>query len=93
MLEDLEVKEIIVGRSSAEDIIEAQKWMLSKYKEDQRRFPSGTISLDVEEIKTTPENKLRLLGQLEMEHEEQKISVIPTRKSGGTQSEVVPTSC
>ena len=82
MLEDLEVKEIIVGRSSAEDIIEAQKWMLGKYKEDQRRFPSGTISLDVEEIKTTPEDKLRLLGQLEMEHEEQKISVIPTRKSG-----------
>ena len=50
MLEDVEVKEIIAGKSSPEEILEIRKWMETHQAKDQSILPTGVVSMDVEEV-------------------------------------------
>ena len=63
MLEEVKVVEIVVGISSDEDILSAQKWMLNEFNKDQNVFPSGVVSMDVEEAKISRFDELIMLGK------------------------------
>ena len=53
MLDDVEVKEILVGVSSPEEILEIRLWMEIQHTKDQAVLPTGVVSMDVEELITT----------------------------------------
>ena len=53
MLKEVEVKEIIAGVSSPEDILEIKLWMQEQYAKNQAILPTRVVSMDVEEIRVT----------------------------------------
>ena len=57
MLEDVEVKEIVAGISSPEEILEIRKWMETQQAKDQPR--TGVVSMDVEEVRITHYDSLQ----------------------------------
>ena len=59
LLKSVEVKEIVIGD---EVVLEIHQWMIDNYNNNQKIFPSGVISVDVEEAKLTRYDELRLLG-------------------------------
>ena len=65
MLDEIQVKEIIVGVSTDEEIQEAVDWFWKNYKMDQDIYPSTVISMDCEEIKISLHDIYRLAGQME----------------------------
>ena len=62
LLKSVEVKEIVIGVTSDEVVSEIHQWMSDNYDKNQKIFPSGVISMDVEEAKLTRYDELRLLG-------------------------------
>ena len=62
MLRQVEVREIIVGKSTPEQVIECRKWIQKQYEVDQTVFPTKVIAMDVEEAKLSRYDELRLLG-------------------------------
>mgnify|MGYP001376925844 CR=1 FL=1 len=50
-LESVEVCEITINSSTKAELDHFSKWVFSCHCEDQNRFPSGLVSLDVEDIK------------------------------------------
>ena len=50
LLDDVIVKEIIVGETSDEDIRSIVSWLWDQWEKDQRMNPTQIISLDNEEI-------------------------------------------
>ena len=46
----MEVKEIVAGVSSSEEILEIRKWMEIQHAKDQAVLPTGVVSIDVEDI-------------------------------------------
>ena len=53
MLKEVEVKEIVAGVSSAEEILEITLWMQAQFAKDQTTLPTRVLSMDVEEIRIT----------------------------------------
>ena len=53
MLKDVEVREIVAGVSSPEEIFEINLWMQEQYARDQAILPTRVVSMDVEEIRVT----------------------------------------
>ena len=66
MLKEVEVKEIIAGVSSPEDILEIKHWMQELYATDQAILPTRVVSLDVEEIHVTHYDWMKMTGELPM---------------------------
>ena len=66
MLEDVEVKEIIAGKSSPEEILEIRKWMEAHQAKDQSIFPTGVVSLDVKEVRVMHYDWMKMTGELLM---------------------------
>lgn len=64
MLGEVVVKEIIVGVTSNDEVRETAQWMMRMHDRDQAKFPSGMISMDVEEVPGTLFDWLRLAGKL-----------------------------
>ena len=64
ILKEVEVREVTIGLSSEDEVSRAKEWMLDQFRRDQKDFPSGVISMDVEEAKLTRYDELRLLGTL-----------------------------
>ena len=64
ILKQVNVKEIIVGRSSERDIDEITSWFWDQYAIDQKILPTHVVSMDVEEIKVTLYDTLRIAGKL-----------------------------
>ena len=60
MLEQIEVREIICGISSSLEILDIHEWITSMYKLDQETFATRIISMDVENVRTTFYDTLRL---------------------------------
>ena len=50
MLKDVEVKEIIAGVSSQEEILEIKLWMQEQHAKDQAILPTRVVSMDLEEL-------------------------------------------
>ena len=51
LLELVEVREIIVSVTPEEEVETIRKWYYDRYKRDQDRCPTGTLSMDIEEVK------------------------------------------
>ena len=66
MLKDVEVKEIVAGVSSPEEIFEINLWMQEQYARDQAILPTRVVSMDVEEICVTHYNWMKMTGELPM---------------------------
>lgn len=64
ILEQVEVKEIIVGRYSDTEIEEILSWFWEKYALDQSDLPTNVVSMDVEEIKATLYDTYRIAGRI-----------------------------
>ena len=67
LLEDVIVKEIIVGETTDEEIRSIGTWMWKQWEKDQRMNPTQIISLDNEEIQSTLYDVYRLAGKIECE--------------------------
>ena len=61
---EVEVREIICGVSSEEECRSAHRWLRDMYHKDQDSFPSRIVSLDVEDVKVTFFDTLRMSGDL-----------------------------
>ena len=66
MLKDVEVREIISGVSSPEEILEINLWMQDQYPKDQAILPTRVVSMDVEELRVTHYDWMRMTGELPM---------------------------
>ena len=64
MLEDVEVREIICEISSTEEIQKFHEWMTEKHLENQATFDSGVISMDVEDVKASYYDVMRMAGRI-----------------------------
>ena len=60
------MKEIVAGVSSPEEILEINLWMKEQHAHDQAIFPTRVISMDVEEIRITHYDWMRMTGELPM---------------------------
>ena len=66
MLEDVEVREIVAGISYPEEIIEIRKWVETHHAKYQTFLTLGILSMDVEEVRVTYYNWMRMTGELLM---------------------------
>ena len=62
MLKEVEVKEIVAGVSSADEIFETTLWMKEQFAKDQAILPTRVISMDVEEIRVTHYDWMKMTG-------------------------------
>ena len=67
MLEDMEVKEIIAGVTSKEEMAEIFEWFWEQFNKDQLIFPTHTVSMDVKEVSETLYDCYRLAGKMDRE--------------------------
>ena len=66
MLHDVEVKEIVTGVSSPEEILEIRKGMEIQKAKNQGVLPTGVVSIDVEELRVTHYDWMKITGELLM---------------------------
>ena len=64
MLEEIEVRELVCGIGSKDKISEVRDWIKEMHQKDQELFASQVISLDVEDVKVTYYDTLRMAGKL-----------------------------
>ena len=67
MTQEIEVRELICGISSEGEIKEVVEWIRLMFDQDQERFGSSVISLDVEDVKTTYHDTLRMAGKVRID--------------------------
>ena len=72
MLEDVEVREIISGISSTEEIQKFHEWKKEKHLENQATFDSGVISMDIEDVKDLYYDEMRMDGKIVISREYQE---------------------
>jgi hypothetical protein len=64
ILQEVEVQEIVVGRSSKEKIEEVVKFFWANWEADQHSYPSQVVSLDTEQVQITLYDVYRMNGKL-----------------------------
>ena len=62
MLDSIEVREIVTGASSKEEILEIHNWVTSNYLKDQEKFGSKVVSMDVEYVTASYYDLMRMSG-------------------------------
>ena len=63
-MDSIEVRAIVTGVSSKEEIIEIHNWVTSNYLKDQEKFGSKVVSMDVEDVTVSYYNLMRMSDQL-----------------------------
>ena len=66
MLKEVEVKEIIAGVSSPEEILQIKLWMKEQYAKDQAILPTRVVSMEVEEIRISHYDWMKMTSELPM---------------------------
>ena len=69
MLKEIEVRKLVCGVSSEDEIAATHKWISKMHAIDQNSFASQVISLDVEDVKTMYYDTLRMAGKLSINPE------------------------
>ena len=69
MLKEIEVRELVCGVSSEEEIAATREWINKMHEKDQGSFDSQVVSLDVEDVKVTYYDTLRMAGKLSISPE------------------------
>jgi len=84
MLDQVEVRELICGVSSEEEIKDTHHWLRDQYDKDQERFGTRIISMDVEDVFCTHYDILRMAGDLEITTDNSVLNSKPEtyRRSG-----------
>ena len=80
MREEIEVRELICGVSSEEEIVATRKWISRMHKMDQNSFASQVVSMDGKDVKVTYYNTLRIAGKLEIRSEKAVIRTQPEKE-------------
>ena len=60
----MEVREIICGVSSTKEIIRFHEWVTEKHLENQDSFDTSIISMNVEDVKDSYFNMMRMAGKI-----------------------------
>ena len=63
ILDRIEVRELVCGVSSASEILEVKEWIKRMQEADQRMFGTRIVSFDVEDVKATYFDTLRMAGK------------------------------
>ena len=66
MLKQIEVRELVCGVSSTEEILDVTQWIKKMYRLDQEKFGTQIISFDVEDVKATFYDTLRMAGKIQI---------------------------
>ena len=66
MLKEVEAKEIIAGVSFPEEILEIKLWMEEQHAKDQAILPTRVVRINVEELRITHYDWMRMTGELPM---------------------------
>ena len=69
MLAEIEVRELVCGVSSDQEVDEVHDWVTTMYRRDQATFGTNIISMDVEDVKTTYYDTLRMAGKVRIHDE------------------------
>ena len=69
MIKEIEVRELVCGVSSEEEIVATRDWISKMHAIDQSSFGTQVISMDVEDVKVTYYDTLRMAGKLEIKPE------------------------
>ena len=69
MLEDIEVREIIVGVTPPDEVKRIHGWIKHKMSLDRMDFPAEFISMDVEDLRVSSYDWMRMVGELPMDNE------------------------
>ena len=78
MLNQCEVQEIMLkGTQSEEEQLKIIQWHQDRMKEDNDAFPCNPLSFDVEQVRCTLKDVLRLGGQVKYNHEDVVLSDAP----------------
>ena len=64
VIKKVEVREIVCGESTVEDIEKFHEWMMKKHLENQDEFDTGVISMDVEDVKASYFDIMRMAGEI-----------------------------
>ena len=64
VLEDVEVRKITCGVSTHEEIEKFHDWITEKHLKDQDKFDSGVLSMDVEDVKASYYDVMRIAGEI-----------------------------
>ena len=67
MLNQVEVREILIGSTPEKEIDEILLWFWAEYFRDQRIYPTHVVSLDVEQIQATLYDVYRMAGRIPCE--------------------------
>ena len=62
MISEITVREIVVGSTSAPEILDIVSWFWVVWKKDQERYPSNVVSMDNEELPMTLYDIYRITG-------------------------------
>ena len=61
LLEEVTVKEIIIGRTPGAEVEQTLNWALAQHRQDQRSCPVGVISMDIEEVRIRTEDYNKII--------------------------------
>ena len=64
VIKKVEVREIVCGESTVEDIKKFQEWIMKKHLENQDEFDTRVISMDVEDVKASYFDIMRMAGEI-----------------------------
>ena len=64
VLVKVEVREIICRVSTQDEIEKFHEWIMEKHLKDQEKFDSGVLSMDVEDVKASYYDIMRMAGEL-----------------------------
>ena len=64
VLEEVEVRKIICGISTQDEIEKFHEWITEKHIKNQDKFDSGVISMDVEDVKASYYDVMRRAGEI-----------------------------
>ena len=71
VLEDVQVNEVICGISSNEEIQKFHEWITEKHLKNQDKFDTGVISMDMEDVKASYYDVMRMAGKIVISREDQ----------------------
>ena len=74
LLQSCRVREIVVGETSKEEILEIQEWAKEQLGRDQVFLPCSAVSLDVEDQQTSLYDVYRMSGKIVLPEKKRPIS-------------------
>ena len=71
MLKQVEVREIVIGNSTSEEVADVKKWFAKMQEKNQKECPTHVVQLKVEGIQVSLNDRRRMAGKILMKDFEQ----------------------